>query len=109
MSVLDPVTGERICLTLLHSLWQSAAVALLAWVVGRCTGRKRVNSSYVASVLAMILGLIAVPVTYLMLSVDQNEPVADLSMSKPVVAPATIEPVSLPEIFSGEWSHASRL
>ena len=43
MSILDPVTSERICLTLLHSLWQFAAVALLAWVVERCTGRKRVN------------------------------------------------------------------
>ena len=67
---LDSVTCERLCLTLLHSLWQFALLALAAWVIGRVLGRQRGNASYVAHAAALILGLIALPVTYAILSPD---------------------------------------
>ena len=65
---LDSVTCERLCLTLLHSLWEFALLALAAWVIGRVLGRQRGNASYVAHAVALILGLIALPVTYAILS-----------------------------------------
>ena len=67
---LDSVTCERLCLTLLHSLWQFALLALAAWVIGRVLGRQRGNASYVTHAAALILGLIALPVTYAILSPD---------------------------------------
>ena len=69
---LDSATCERLCLTLLHSLWQFALLALIAWMIGRVLsrqrGRQRGNASYVTHAAALILGLIALPVTYAILS-----------------------------------------
>jgi beta-lactamase regulating signal transducer with metallopeptidase domain len=67
-TLFEPEMSGRICLTLVHSLWQVAVAALLARVVGRVWLRARVEWNYVIHLGALVVSLIAVPVTFLLLS-----------------------------------------
>jgi len=62
--LIDPTASWRLCLTLLHSIWIGAALALLAWVVGRRWERY----SYWSHCTALILILVALPITYAAMS-----------------------------------------
>ena len=55
--------ATRICLTLLHSLWQIALLAMIASAVGRWR-RNDVNRSYSAHVAALLVGMLLIPVTF---------------------------------------------
>lgn len=71
----DPNESIRICLTLLHSIWQFGALALVAWCTDRVVRSRSVEWSYVISVAALVLGLLALPVTYLIVpqsSIESN-------------------------------------
>ncbi|HVW38269.1 MAG TPA: hypothetical protein VHB99_13230, partial [Pirellulales bacterium] len=61
--LIDPVFCERLCLTLLHSIWQIALLALAAriWEWRR---KPSVQSCYALYVGALAAGLAALPVTY---------------------------------------------
>lgn len=80
---LDSIASERLCLTLLHSLWQVALLALAAWGIGRCLGRRHENASYVVHAAALAMGLIAAPITHAFLSYGGPTPLAELA-SMPV-------------------------
>ncbi len=86
MTGLDPLASELLCLTLLHSLWQVAAVALAAWVIGLCLGPRRENVSYVVHATALVLGLVAAPMTHALLSYSGSALLAD--SARPVVTGA---------------------
>lgn len=61
---IDSTTCSRISLVLLHSLWQVTLLALLAWIVERRLSKKSVERSYTISFGMLLLGLLAMPVTY---------------------------------------------
>ncbi|MEN1681474.1 MAG: M56 family metallopeptidase [Planctomycetota bacterium] len=82
---LDSIASERLCLTLLHSLWQVALLALAAWGINRCLGRHRENASYVVHATALAVGLIAAPITHAFLSYGGS---VTLPASAPFVAEA---------------------
>jgi beta-lactamase regulating signal transducer with metallopeptidase domain len=60
----DPILGGRICLTLLHSVWQIALLAMVAWVIERCRRRLSAEWSYRMHVALLCLGVAAAPLTY---------------------------------------------
>ncbi len=64
ISLLDPEICGRVCLTLLHSLWQAAALWGLAWCCGRFLRRRAVERQYAFHVAALLGVMIALPITY---------------------------------------------
>lgn len=64
LSLIDPGVCARLCLTLLHSLWQMAALAVIAWSFQRWK-RDSVEVQYSQHLAALCLGLLALPITYL--------------------------------------------
>ena len=60
---LDPAFSGRICLTLLHSLWQVALFAVLASFAARVL-RSSAERSYQFHLAALFAALVAIPVTY---------------------------------------------
>ena len=55
---------SRLGLVLLHSLWQVAVLAIVAWGVERLLLGRSVERSYSIHVAALLLSLAAMPVTY---------------------------------------------
>lgn len=63
----------RICLVLFHSLWQMGLAAMLAWLLGRKWRGSSAEWAYWAHVAALVVGLAAMPVTYLSLGARTPE------------------------------------
>ena len=61
---LDPELASRICLTLLHSLWQIVALVVLVWCCDRLLCRHSVQRSYGLHVFALFAVLLAMPITF---------------------------------------------
>ena len=69
----DPVISGRICLTLLHSLWQVALFTVLAAIAARVLRRTSVERSYQFHLGALLAALIAIPVTYSLVEVPESQ------------------------------------
>ena len=67
-SWLDSDFTVRFCLTLLHSIWQFILLALLATVAGRLIKRRGVQWRYSVNVIALVIGLVMLPLTFALLS-----------------------------------------
>ncbi len=74
-SLVDPVLSGRLCLTLLHSVWQVALLALVVWCVDQLWRIYSVERRYVMNVAALVTALVAMPVTYVL--IDVAEPDSD--------------------------------
>ncbi len=61
---VDASFSGRLCLTLLHSLWQFAALAGVVWLMDRLLQRLSVEWRYNLHVAALVLGLAAVATTW---------------------------------------------
>ncbi len=102
--LLDPTFSARLCLTLLHSLWQMTLLAAVAWGVGVWRGRsvkqkppqgsspgasvgappphdRSVERSYAIHVAALITGLVALPVTYAIVDVAPTPGIAQTQLA----------------------------
>ncbi len=62
-TLIDMEFSGRLCLTLLHSIWQVTMLAAAAWTVDRIWGRRSVERSYAIYVTALLAGLAAMPIT----------------------------------------------
>lgn len=94
----DPIINERLCMTLLHSLWQMALLAMLAGGMRLLLKRKRDQISYLIHSGALILGLVALPLTYSLLASKTPVLANDTQIVTTVAqSPATtlLEPLSL--------------
>ncbi|HBL44464.1 carboxypeptidase regulatory-like domain-containing protein [Gimesia sp.] len=74
-TLLDPALSGRLCLTLLHSLWQVALLAGLLWLVERCWQKITVERRYVLHVAVLLCVLLALPVTFLLVGPAASTPV----------------------------------
>ncbi|TWT85470.1 Regulatory protein BlaR1 [Posidoniimonas polymericola] len=72
---MDQTVCTRVCLTLLHSLWQFAVLAGVALLVERLA--RRVEATYATQVGLLLVGLTALPATYLMIGEDAATAVAE--------------------------------
>ena len=96
LPLFSPEASTRICVTLLHSLWQVAALAAAAWVVGRLWRRRSVEWTYGVHVAALLACFAAVPATFVLTATpDQPAGVAGTPRAEPIGF-AVEEPVSLP-------------
>ena len=109
---IDSAISGRICLTLLHSLWQVALLMIVAEAATRLLPRSTAQRSYAVFTLALMASLIAVPVTYRILPMES--PVADfrtLATARPVIESANesaaILPVTQPVVTLASQSSAS--
>ncbi len=57
----------KICMVLLHSLWLVALFVFLAWLIERMRPKQPVSHSHCVYVVALLLSVCALPVTYAML------------------------------------------
>ncbi len=71
--------SARLCLTLLHSLWQVGLLALAAYVCGRIGRRRSWTPEYAWNVAALAAGLVAMPITF-----------ASLAAGRPSAAPESV-------------------
>jgi beta-lactamase regulating signal transducer with metallopeptidase domain len=70
--LFDPTLSARICLTLLHSLWQIAIVACVAWGAERLLRRRSVEREYGIQVLALFVSLLLPPLTFAWLGTGEQ-------------------------------------
>ncbi len=79
-TLIDPTLSSRLCLTLLHSLWQITLVALLVWCIDRLWKSLAVEQRYTLYVSALVLACLSLPINIQWLRVtDANQ--AELSQS----------------------------
>lgn len=69
LEMLDPVFTERLCLTLLHSIWQVAALAVIASLIDRLARNTSAARSYGLYMSSLLLALAALPVTWCVVDV----------------------------------------
>ena len=74
---IDPEFSSRLCLTLLHSIWQVALIALLIWLTdrwlrNRSVGIKQVQRSYALHVLGLVAATVAMPMTFWLVDAKQQ-------------------------------------
>ena len=71
---VDPLLSSRLCLTLLHSLWQAALLAAIALAMGRLARRRSVEREYAFLVTALLTTLGAMPATFALLVERESRP-----------------------------------
>ena len=95
-TLFDPWESSVLCLTLVHSIWQFTLVGLVAWVFDQFWRKPSAERSYALTVAAFVVGLITVPLTYLLLQSDgptngiaRDVAVSTLAEVQPAVFSAT--------------------
>ena len=79
----EPTLSSRLCLMLLHSLWQATLFAVAANVVGRLWRRRSVERDYGFQVVALLASVVAMPVTFASVSVVRPHATEGFSSSPP--------------------------
>ncbi len=66
---LDLELTSRLCLTLLHSLWQVALLALIAFVLDRLWRNRSIERRYAVHLAALVVALLVMPITLVLVDV----------------------------------------
>ncbi|MEO2013789.1 MAG: M56 family metallopeptidase [Fuerstiella sp.] len=69
---IAPAVTDRLCLTLLHSLWQIGLITTAAWLVDRMFRSQSAERSYVIFTSVLTLSIAALPATWCVIDVDQH-------------------------------------
>jgi len=95
-SLIDPALSGRLCLTLMHSVWQVSLLALILWSLDQFWRTASVERRYVLNVTALVMALVALPITYQLLDVSEpiNNTISKITTLTTVAEP---KPVSLPK------------
>ena len=105
---LDPAFSTRLCFTLLHSLWQMALLALIAWGLDRLWRRCSVERSYLVHVGALLVGLAALPITAALVEAPApavlTEPDSAVASEAGLASSTTL---TVPRTPASESAHAS--
>ncbi len=89
-AILDPTLCGRLCMTLVHSLWQVAILAVLAWGAGRLLLRKSPRIGYAVHVAALLIALAAMPVTFALVDVGSTSKLDEESTARTSVQAGTV-------------------
>ncbi|MCA9137957.1 MAG: TIGR03067 domain-containing protein [Planctomycetales bacterium] len=85
LTFVDVEFSGRICTTLLHSIWQIAALAIVAWFVSRLWRNQSVEWNYGVHVAALVIGCCCLPVTFLLCASPQPlEDTVSIASSEPM-------------------------
>lgn len=91
---LDPALCTRLCLTLLHSVWQVALFAAIAFIIDRVKKGRPAEQSYVIYASALAFSIAAVPATWLVSDIPDAVVVATAKTS--LESPIGPAPNSIP-------------
>ena len=69
---VDPAFSTRLCFTLLHPLWIVAILAILAKAADLIWRNSSLEKRYAIHVAAILLGVAAIPITFLVIGVPEN-------------------------------------
>ena len=58
-AIVDPAFSGRLCLTLLHSVWQVTVLALVAWCVDQLWRNRSVERCYAVNVAAVVANMVS--------------------------------------------------
>ena len=95
--LIDPAFSSQLCLTLLHSVWQVALVTLVAVLLDRLWKKPSPERSYTLHITALVIALVAMPVTWFVVESPNEASVAPIS---PVASPLSMA-VNLPVVRPG--------
>ena len=98
------VTADAVTSALMHSLWQSATVGFLLWIVLVVLRHRTANARYLASCGALAL-MVALPVVTAVVLSQQTVPVASITPTAAVPAPSAGDVMLPPEPV---WKEAQR-
>ncbi|WP_339731059.1 carboxypeptidase regulatory-like domain-containing protein [uncultured Gimesia sp.] len=70
-ALIDPEFSGRLCLTLIHSIWQVSLLALVVWCIDRFWRNASVERRYLLNVAALVTAIVAIPITYQLLDVTK--------------------------------------
>lgn len=90
-NLFGPWHSERLCLTLVHSFWQVALLGFVVWAVDRIWRRKSVEWSYSLHVAALVLAVVALPLTYASVRSSKSHDTAIASAPAILVSPGIKE------------------
>ncbi|MFK7778014.1 MAG: carboxypeptidase regulatory-like domain-containing protein [Gimesia sp.] len=82
---LDPELSGRLCLTLMHSLWQISVLVFVVWCIDQIWRSGSVEHRYTVNVAALVVALLALPITYQL--IDIAEPEIDANTEPSAIAP----------------------
>lgn len=92
-TLIAPAFSGRLCLTLMHSIWQVSLLALVVWSIDRFWRKTSVERHYLLNVAALVTALAALPMTYQLLNIV--EPVTQIAGESPALI-TEIKPQSAP-------------
>jgi len=96
LNLLDSDFCLRLTITLVHFLWQGAAIALAMAVISWCLRRASANTRYVAGVAALVIMVACLPVTFALVQTLPSEHVAEVAE---VAMPSIVEPTEVPVVL----------
>ncbi len=85
---LDPAFSGHLCLTLLHSVWLVAVLTAIAWGTDRIVGKRSSERSYVLYTSALMLSVIAIPITWWCVEISDAASIAE-TQSVPLAVTAS--------------------
>lgn len=90
---VNPTISARLCLVLMHSLWQFTLLATGLWIIERLWRRLTVQRSYALHVSALCAGLVALLVTWCLIELPGSLPDAPVASSstRPELPAAALE------------------
>lgn len=91
LTVIDPTLSSRLCLTLLHSLWQITLVALLVWCIDRLWKSLAVEQRYTLYVSALVLACLSLPINFQWLRMTDDLQ-TELSQTSPPAVSESMPP-----------------
>ena len=86
-TLIDPAFSTRLCLTLLHSIWQFAGLVVVVWCLNLIWNKQSIERRYTVSVTALLMGIAALPVTFLVINSAQER--VDLVSKAPTAIAAS--------------------
>ena len=84
----DPAFSGHLCLTLLHSVWLVAVLTAIAWGTDRIVGKRSAERSYVLYTSALMLSVIAIPITWWCVEISDAASIAE-TQSVPLAVTAS--------------------
>jgi hypothetical protein len=86
--LLETSFTSRVCLALLHSLWQIGLLAMVVWVLERLVSARAVEFRYRLHVVALLLAIAVVPLTFFVVDGSKTAAISIVATAPEVVVPA---------------------
>jgi beta-lactamase regulating signal transducer with metallopeptidase domain len=90
--LLETSFTSRLCLALLHSLWQIGLLAMVMWIIDRLASAHAVEFRYRLHVVALLLAIAALPLTFFLVDGSTTAAISIVATTHELVVPAEATP-----------------